>query len=149
MSDFWDNLGQVLNDAAYRAVKASGNAVELTKITANIKLDDIKRDNLLKEIGRLVYDGYKADPDGACAEIEVFCKCIDEIEVAICEKKAKAAELKNKKYCASCGTLIDKFASYCYSCGAKQPEIAEECCEDEPPCCCGDEPEPCGDSGEA
>ena len=162
MNDFWDNLGKVLNDAACKAVKASGNAVELTKTSVNIKLDEIKRESYFKEIGKLVYECYIDDPAKVCADVLVYCKCIDEIKIAIEENKIKAAELKNKKYCADCGLLLDRIASYCYSCGAKQPEIEvcdcgcggepespECCCEDES-CCpadadddCCDEPESC------
>jgi len=146
MSDFWDNLGKVLNDAACKAVKASGNAVELTKTSVNIKLDEIKRESYFKEIGKLVYECYIEDPASVCDCVLVYCKCIDEIETAIDENKIKAAELKNKKYCVGCGLLLDRIAAYCYSCGAKQPEIVEEACDcgcgeeaEVPECCCEDE----------
>ena len=139
MSDFLDNLSKAVNEAACKAVKASGNAVELTKTSVNIKLDELKRENFFKEIGKLIYESYKADPScTCCVDVLDFCKCIDEIEAAIDEKKIKAAKLKNKKYCVNCGMLLDKIASYCYSCGAKQPIIVEESCD------CGCEPEPCG-----
>jgi len=138
MNDFWDNLGKALNEAACKAVKASGTAVELTKTSVNIKLDEIKRESYFKEIGRIVYEDYKGNPESACAEVSVYCKCIDEIELAIDENKVRAAKLKNKKYCENCGLLLEKIATYCYSCGAKQPVIVEEeVCD----CGCGDEPE--------
>jgi len=143
MNDFWDNLGKALNEAANKAIKASGDAVELTKASLNIKFDEIKRENFFKEIGRIIYAGYKSDPDGVCAEILDFCKCIDEVEKDIEDQIIKAAHIKNKKFCVNCGIQLEKSANYCYSCGAKQPETVEEecCCECEPEesgCCDGD-----------
>jgi len=140
MSDFLDNLGKVLNNAACKAVKASGDAVELTKTSVNIKLDEIKCENYFKEIGRVVYEQYKEMPDSASAEALVYCKCIDELEEGICEKRIKAAKLKGKKYCAECEILLDDIASFCYSCGEKQPETVAACCgcENEADTCCED-----------
>jgi len=164
MNDFLDNLGKVVNETAKKAIKASGNVVELTKTSLNIKFDEVKRDSFFKEIGKIVYSTYKVSPESAVDEILEFCKCIDEIESSINSQKAKAAGIQNKKYCVDCGVILGKTVNYCYSCGAQQPEIIEE---DEPEeescCCCGgfdDEDETeveveifedccCGDSSEA
>ena len=147
MNDFWDNLGKAVNDAAHKAIKASGDAVELTKTSWNIKLDEIKRESLFKEIGRIIYANYRQDSGSAGEEIVDFCKCIEEIELAIAEQKVKAADLKNKKFCINCKFCIEKGANYCYSCGARQPIIVEKkedecCCDDD--CGCDDDAQDCG-----
>jgi hypothetical protein len=142
MNDFWDNLGKAVNEAACKAIKASGDAVELTKTSLNIKFDEIKRDSFFKEIGKMVYENYKANPDSTCCEnVKEFCMCIAEIDASIGESKVRAAHLVNKKFCEDCGIKLDKKANFCYSCGAKQPIIIEE--EQEECCCCGKEPEAC------
>ena len=149
MNDFWDNLSKAVNDAACMAIKVSGDAVELTKTSLNIKFDEIKRDSFFKEIGRAVYEAYKANPESAGAEVLDFCKCIDELEDNIGEQKVKAAGIKNKKFCVNCGVQLLKSVNYCYSCGAKQPVIVEDgcCCDDEPDCCPSDDDKCCdGDS---
>ena len=142
MNDFLDNLGKAVNETAKKAMKASGNVVEITKTSLNIKFDEVKRDSFFKEIGKIVYNTYKADPESAVDDILDFCKCIDEIENSIIIQKAKVASIQNKKYCVDCGVILGKSVNYCYSCGAKQPEIIEdedeECCDDDC-CCCGDE----------
>ena len=151
MNDFLDNLGKVVNETAKRAIKASGNVVELTKTSLNIKFDEVKRDSFFKEIGKIIYNTYKDSPESAVDDILDFCKCIDEIEDSINMQKAKVASIQNKKYCVDCGVILGKSVNYCYSCGAQQPEIIEEiekdeeveeeCCEDEECCCCSDESE--------
>ena len=43
MNDFLDNLGKVMNETAKKAIKVSGDVVELTKTSLNIKFDEVKR----------------------------------------------------------------------------------------------------------
>jgi hypothetical protein len=146
MNDFLDSLGKVMNETAKKAIKASGDVVELTKTSLNIKFDEAKRDSFFKEMGSIVYDTYKASglpEDALSEEVLNFCKCIDEIEASICAQKAKAADIKKKKFCVNCGQALCKTFIYCYSCGATQPETAEEECgcgceaaEKEPECGC-------------
>jgi len=157
MNDFLDNLGKAVNEVANKAIKASGDAVELTKASLNIKFDEIKRESYFKEIGRLIYTEYKEDAGSVCCEAVLdFCKLIDEIEIDIDVQINKAARIKNKKFCVNCCIQIDKCMNFCHSCGTKQPEpvVTEEkeeepeetgCCECEPVCECGCEEEPeCG-----
>jgi len=149
MNDFLDSLGKVMNETAKKAIKASGDVVELTKTSLNIKFDEVKRESFFKEIGSIVYDTYKASglPEGVLSdEVLEFCKCIDEIEAAICAQKAKAAEIKKKKFCVNCGQSLYKTFNFCFACGATQPEIPDD--EDEEICTCGcqdGEPCTCGD----
>lgn len=146
MNDFWDNLGKAVNEAACKAIKASGDAVELTKASFNIKFDEAKRDNFFKEIGKIVYANYKETPESVNAGVLDFCKCIDEIEATINEQKVKAARIKNKKFCVDCGIQLEKSVNYCYFCGTKQPIIVEE--EEDCGCCCGESDEKCCDESD-
>jgi hypothetical protein len=164
MNDFLDNLSKTVNETAKKAMKASGNFLELTKTSLSIKFDEAKRDSFFREIGKIVYSEYKGAPEGASEEILEFCACIDEIENTIKFQKTKAAAIKNKKYCSDCGVILEKSVNYCYSCGAKQPEIEQEdeeesaencwCADgacsasensDEENGCCADEACSCGD----
>jgi len=140
MNDFLDNLSKAVNETAKKAMKVSGDVVELTKTSLNIKFDEIKKESFFKEIGKITYESYKNSPESVGDEILDFCKCIDEIEIAINSQKCKAAQIKNKKFCVNCGTQLAKNVNYCYACGAKQPEIIEdpEDCEcEEENCGCG------------
>ena len=144
MNDFLDNLGKVMNETAKKAIKASGDVVELTKTSLNIKFDEVKRESFFKEIGKTIYGAYKTSSESVSDEVLEFCKCIDEIEETICAQKSKAAEIKNKKFCVHCGTILPKSVNYCYSCGTRQPEIIEETedenCDDDCGCgCCSEE----------
>jgi|GEM_PF-1058230 len=143
MNEFFDNLGKVVNETARKAFKASGDVVELTKTSLNIKFDEVKRESFFKEIGKIIYNNYKISPDSVSEDVLDFCKCVEEIENTINSQKAKAANIKNRKYCVNCGVILAKTVNYCYSCGTKQPEIIEEepeeCCD----CCCDDVDDVC------
>ena len=58
MNDFLDNLSKAVNETAKKAMKVSGDVVELTKTSLNIKFDEIKRESFFKEIGKIVYNSY-------------------------------------------------------------------------------------------
>ena len=146
MNDFLDNLSKAVNETAKKAMKASGNVVELTKTSLNIKFDEVKRDSFFKEIGRRIYNTYKVSPESAVDEVLEFCKCIEEIEISINSQKAKVAAIQNKKFCVDCGMTLGKSLNYCFSCGAKQPEIIEEDEEDCCCCCCDETEENCCES---
>jgi len=147
MNDFFDNFSKVMGKTAKKAIKASGDMVELTKTSLNIKFDEIKRESFFKEIGKIVYNTYKDSPGSASDEILDFCKCIDELENSINCQKAKAAKIKNKKFCVNCGAALPKAFKFCYSCGAQQPEIVEEDEEDDDCCfcCCSSDDDCCDD----
>jgi len=140
MNEFLDNLGKAVNETAKKAIKASGDVVELTKTSLNIKFDEVKRESFFKEIGKIIYGAYKDAPESVADEVLEFCKCIDEVENEINAQKTKAAGIKNKKFCVDCGVILCKTVNYCYSCGARQPEIIED--EDEEGCGCGCADEP-------
>ena len=153
MNEFFDNLSKAAKDAAKVAMKVSGDAVELTKASLNIRMDEAKRENLYTEIGKIVHELHKKNivilPEECSETVRDLCLCVDEIETAINEQKTKAAGISNKKFCVNCGTKVDKSYIFCYSCGAKQPEIIEEEAEEECCCCCDCEGETdscCADS---
>ena len=139
MNDFLDNLGKVMNETAKKAIKVSGDVMELTKTSLNIKFDEIKRESFFKEIGKIIYANYKESPDFVSDDLLDFCKCIDELEISINAQKAKAAQIQNKKYCVNCGKVLGRTVNYCYSCGGKQPEIPEDEDVAESECCCGED----------
>ena len=145
MSDFFDNLGKMINETSKQAVKVSGDVFELTKTSVNIKLDEMKKESLFKEIGKLAYAAYKENPEAANENIADLCFCIDELESSIAAQKCKTAALKNKKFCVRCGSRLNLEMLFCPYCGQQQPEIASfnDCCEAEN-CDCGIDDCTCG-----
>ncbi|GHV11867.1 hypothetical protein FACS1894219_03740 [Clostridia bacterium] len=134
MSDFLDNVGKVVNETAKKAIKASGEVVDLTKTSINIKLGEVTRETFFRQIGKIVYTDYKKSSESVSVDIAEICKEIDIVEAEIKLQKDRAAVIRRKKFCVNCGTQIGKDVNYCYSCGARQSDpdsdidIAEDSC---------------------
>lgn len=146
MNDFFENITKTVNKTTKKAMKISGNMIELTKTSVNMKFDEAKKENFYKEIGRTVYAKYTQNPQVADEDIIGFCQCIDEINNTLNAQKLALAKIQKQKFCPACGQKLDKAIVFCFTCGEKQPEIPPEedetddcCCNDD--CCCGGEEE--------
>ncbi|MBQ9915566.1 MAG: zinc ribbon domain-containing protein [Clostridia bacterium] len=112
MEKIISDLKQTFNSA----VKKSGELVEFTK--AKLAATDIKNNIQTRyaKLGELAY--LTAKGEDVSAEIaENLVAEIDELKIALAEKEAKAADLSNKKVCASCGKASPAEASFCPACG--------------------------------
>lgn len=144
MNDFFENITKTVNKTTKKAMKISGNMIELTKTSLNMKYDEAKKGNFYAEIGRTVYEKYTRNPQTADEEIIGFCQCIDEINETINTQKLTLAKIQKQKFCPACGQKLDKSIVFCFACGEKQPEIppeedeTDDCCSDGD-CCCGEE----------
>jgi len=149
-NEFLENITKTVNKTTKKALKASGEIIDLTKAAINIKMEEAKKESFYLEIGRLMFDKFKDDSDSVPEEIVDFCKCIDEIDSNINALKIFTAKIKNQKFCASCNVKLDLNDPFCYKCGEKQPEIVieeEEDCDCEPECCCDESAESEEDCG--
>lgn len=123
MDDFFDKV----KEQAYKAkdnaskitkqiVDKTGNIVGQTKLAfaANETEDKIK--DIFAELGKTVYEKYKADGD-ICECMEERCKKIDVLYEEVAELRSKLAELKDSIKCQNCGEFNKKSADFCSKCG--------------------------------
>ncbi len=90
-------------------------------------------------LGRAVYDAYKSDEEIG-GIITAGAAGIDALYTRLDDTNRKIARLRDKKYCADCGAVIDESAIFCSRCGSRidlQTEAAKE------------SPQPAEDAGEA
>ncbi len=103
-------------------VQKSSDAFEITKLKLAISSAESQAQELLKEIGSLVYGAYKnAEENGEL--VEEKCALLDEIRKDIDDKKNQFSKLRNMKRCAQCDRENDADASYCNYCGAKLCDV--------------------------
>ena len=117
MNEIFDNISKVAKSTAKKAMKVSGDVVELTKTSLNIKVDEIKREGFYKEIGKIIYSGYQSDSSSVDGAVSEFCKCIDELNRSISEQISKSAGIKNQKFCIGCGNKLNIAMLFCPRCG--------------------------------
>ena len=78
-------------------------------------------------LGRAIYDAKKADED-INGLVEECVSGIDTLYTRLDHVNMKIARIKEKKYCTSCGALIDEKALFCSRCGSRieREQKAEE-----------------------
>lgn len=112
-------------------IQKSNDVVEITKMKIAINGAENDADELVREIGKLVYDAYKSG-EGNAELVEEKCTKLDDIYRDIEEKKSQFAKLRNLKKCDECGRENSADATFCDKCGAKLPEVVSCEVEDMP-----------------
>lgn len=108
---FTDNAKKFLSDTAKTIVKKSNDLYESAKNKYNEYDLQNNIDNLYKDLGKLVYTGYKEDVDvsetiqGVCSEIDAYMD--------------KLSFVSNKNECPACSSICKPDAAYCHNCGEK------------------------------
>ena len=74
------------------------------------------------EIGKQYFELHKEDEEPLFEEINLISESLMEIE----RLKSEIAEIKGKKKCPACGTVVEQDAVFCNKCGAKCESIFEE-----------------------
>lgn len=113
---FLGELREKISNTAKKAVDRSNEFIEVTKLNVSIADAQAKRNKVLQEIGKIVYDSYKT---GSEIDDVITKKCheIDEIDEQVVELKEKVASTKKTKKCEYCGVRNDIDAAYCNKCG--------------------------------
>lgn len=117
MSFFEDTLLAV-KSAAGTVCKKTGRVVDMSKLRLTAAEITKEIDSRYEALGRLVYDSRKAgtDIDGL---IEECTRSIDALYTRLDEVNNRIARMKDKKYCETCGAIIDKNALFCSRCGSR------------------------------
>jgi len=106
-----------IKKAAKSIAMKTGDMVEVSKLNISISQEKDKINKLYTEIGREVYEQYKAGNDAGFGD---KCAVIAEHERTIEELRMKIYTLKNIKKCYACGAEVGMDSAYCPQCGAKQ-----------------------------
>ena len=112
-------------------VQKSNDVVEITKLKMAISSAEAEAEELIADVGRLVYDAYKSG-EGNPELVEEKCEQIEALKKDIEEKRNLFAKLRNLKRCNECEYENEAEAVYCCKCGSKLPEV-ETCQVDDMP----------------
>lgn len=115
---FGDNIKQILKNTAKIAVKKSGEVIETAKSKYNEFDIQNEIDKTYKDLGRLVYEGYKNDKDVSDV-ITGLCHDIDEKMINLNNIKNKSGDFSYSIVCPSCSAGCEPNTAYCPNCGEK------------------------------
>lgn len=94
--DFFSDLGKKLGDAAEATVSKANELVEVTKLNAQIASEEKQINKLYAEIGKIVFEHDKEDPNEAiadqCSQIIVAQENIEYLKRKIEEAKMTREE---------------------------------------------------------
>ncbi len=133
MRDFFGDLGKRIGETAETMTSKAGDAIEIQRLKGQIR--DLSRGNAvdLMELGRKIYDRYKAG-EAVDESEKAFCEAIQNREETIAAYEKKISRIKGASECPGCGKMVAKDMAYCPYCGEKVvwEEEAEETEETEP-----------------
>jgi len=92
--NFFSDIGKKIGNAAETTVSKANELVEVTKLNAQIAAEEKQINKLYAEIGKIVFDHDKEDPNEAIAD---QCKQIIEGQEKIELLKRKIEEVKNTR----------------------------------------------------
>lgn len=117
--DIFDSIKNTISSTARSAAKKSNEIVEATKLKMAITGYEADIARLMRDIGEIVYEGYKDEDASASEELPDICKEIEEKYDEIDKARAKLRKLKNLKQCEYCLEESDPEAAFCSRCGHK------------------------------
>ncbi|MCI8404969.1 MAG: hypothetical protein HFE49_08735 [Clostridia bacterium] len=125
MEEVFDKLKEQASKAKDGALKLTktvigktNNVVSQTKLKFAISDTEDKIKEIYTEMGKSIYDCYKATGDADNSLIEK-CGKIDALMIEVAEFKEQLAELKETVKCDECGAYNHSEDVYCSKCGAK------------------------------
>ncbi len=138
----FNNLKCTATDAATKAAKKTDELTNIAKLKMKIKVNDVKLEEVYKEIGRLFYTAERTGEDHT-SEIASNIMKADKIKAEIESYSKELAALRNVTVCSNCGNEIKVEFAFCSYCGAKieKPAPAAEENSEASGCDCGCEEE--------
>lgn len=120
--DIFDKIIKKVEKTTKVVMQKSTDVVEITKVKLAITSAENEADELLREIGSIVYDAYKSGT-GNGELVEEKCVSLEKIKEQIEEKKNQFASLRNMKRCPKCEYENEAKAVYCSKCATKLPNV--------------------------
>lgn len=125
MKDFFEDLGKRLGSTAETVTNRAGEAIEIQRLKSQIR--GLARGNAvdLMELGRTIYDRYKAGEEVE-ENAKALCDAISDREATIEDYEKKISRIRGSFECPNCGKMVAKDMAYCPYCGEKTPEESEK-----------------------
>ena len=115
-------VGDTASSTYNTVADKSGKLIEETKLKIAISDKETDIDEIYEEIGKAVYNAYKAGEDVG-KEFTKQGKKIDKLNEEIEEMNKKILYNKNLRKCESCGEKIALDSKFCTNCGEKQKAV--------------------------
>lgn len=118
MRDFFEDLGKRIGETAETMTKKTGDVIEVQRLRGQIRT--LARGNAvdLMELGRSIYDRYKAGEEVE-ESARALCDAIKDREKTMDEYEKKIVKIKGAFECPHCGKTVGEDMAFCPYCGEK------------------------------
>ena len=125
MRDFLEDLGKRIGETAETMTSKAGDAIEIQRLKSQIR--SLARGSAvdLMELGKLIYDRYKAGEEVG-EKAAGLCDAIKDREATMEDYEKKIARIKGASECSNCGKMVGKDMAFCPYCGEKVAEASED-----------------------
>lgn len=117
--DFMAIVREKATALAHGAVKTSGAVVETVKSSLAIADKEAETTKILRQLGAIVYEAYKAECDVDADAVAEKCAALDDCYAEIATLKEKVNDIKNTRVCPACDAKVKGDYNFCPVCGAK------------------------------
>ena len=115
-------VGEAATETYNTVAEKSGKMIEDAKLRMAISSKEADIEEIYIEIGKTIYEDYKAGKDvGKLFTKE--SKKIDKLNEEIDEMNVKILYNKKQRICEKCGKIIPLESTFCSSCGTKQKAL--------------------------
>ena len=118
-------VGDTATNTYNTVADKSGKLIEETKLKIAISDKETDIDEVYEEIGKAVYEQYKAGEEVG-KEFTKLAKKIDKLNEEIKDMNTKILYNKSLRVCASCGEVIALNSKFCTNCGEKQKDVKKK-----------------------
>lgn len=125
--DFFGSLSETLSKTAKELSGRAEEVYETQRLRNKISGEERQVEKAMADLGRIIYKRYKEEVPLDDAE-KALCEQIEQRMEQIAKYKTDISELKtkSKRFCPSCGSLLEKDAAFCSKCGAACPTQESE-----------------------
>jgi len=95
MSDFFEELGKRISDVAEDVGKKAGDTIETEKLKSKIRSLKRANDRDLQEIGKMVYDKFRAS-EIADLDYTALCEAVEKREEEVAEYEEEIRKIKEE-----------------------------------------------------
>lgn len=130
--DFFGKLGKKASETYQATKEKASNISDELKLRGKISDRKTKIEDLIYEIGEIVYNEVKDGKDVSKDTIVSKCDEVSKLQDEISKLESEILTVKKIKKCSNCGAELDITADFCSKCGKEQPKAEKVEVKEEP-----------------
>lgn len=129
MTDYFEELGKTISDAAEAVGKKTEVFIKVQKIRGKIHGAKRSVEKNYKDLGEIIFCRYSAG-ESVDEELAIICEEISQINANLAELREELAGCHGCRICPTCEVEVPAEADFCMKCGSPIPDVPPQESED-------------------